>query len=305
MGRPLPMGGDLVTGEAVVLELRLAKLPSRGVAEVLDLLVQFAVLLLFVLIGAASGLSNSIDGAAGAALALVVYIAVIVGYPVLFEMLSRGRSLGKMAMGLRVVRDDGGPIQFRHALVRGLLAVIEIYATLGCVAIVTSLVSTKGKRVGDFLAGTVVVRERVPNLAAPMIQMPPPLATWAGTLELSRLPDDLALSARQFLSRAADLAPAVRYSMGSQIAYDVSRFVAPGPPQGCPPEAYLAGVLAERRRRDEVRYGGAAVPSHQVASAQPYAPLAAPPPSHDPFAPPARPATAPPIDPSTGFTAPT
>ena len=259
----------------------------------------YVALLLLAVIGALSGLNDSLDSAAGSALALVAFVGIFVGYPVLFETLSRGRSLGKMAMGLRVVREDGGPIQFRHALVRGLLAVFEIYLTSGTIAIICSLVSAKGKRLGDFLAGTVVVRERVPNAAAPMVQMPPALASWAATLELSRLPDDLALSARQFLARARDLAPQVRHSIGSRIAYDVSRFVAPAPPQGCPPEAYLAAVLAERRRRDEARYGASPAPSQYVARAQPTPDLTRRSHRHSRRAPPAdRPerAASPPLD---------
>ena len=58
-----------------------------------------------------------------------------------------------MALGLRVVRDDGGPIRFRHALVRGLVGVVEIWLTVGAVALVVSLASSQGKRLGDFLAG--------------------------------------------------------------------------------------------------------------------------------------------------------
>jgi uncharacterized RDD family membrane protein YckC len=292
------MGGDLVTGEAVLLELRLAKLPSRGVAEVLDILVMYASLLLVTVIGGFTGLADSLDGAATVALALVLVIGIFLGYPVIFETLSRGRTLGKMAMGLRVVREDGGPIQFRHALVRGLLAVLELYA-FAFIAIISSLVSSKGKRVGDYVAGTVVVRERVPRVSAPMVQMPPMLAPWAATLELSRLPDDLALSARQFLSRARELSAQVRYSMASRLAYDVSLFVAPAPPPGCPPEAYLAAVLAERRRREEQRY------TASPAAPQPYA--ASAPPTYDPrpFQPPPPPGPPPaPVDPGGGFTLP-
>ena len=146
------------------------------------------------------------------------FVAVIVGYPVSFETLTRGRSLGKMALGLRVVREDGGPIRFRHALVRGLVGVVEFWMTGGSVALITSLASSKGKRVGDFLAGTVVVRERMPTQAAPIAMMPPQLAGWASTLDLARVPDDLALAARQFLGRFQDLAPEVRESMGSRLA---------------------------------------------------------------------------------------
>jgi uncharacterized RDD family membrane protein YckC len=219
------------------------------------------------------------DGAEAAAIWLVVTIGLIVGYPLLFESLTNGRTPGKMALGLRVVRDDGGSGRFRHALVRALVGVLEIWI-LPFVAVLTSLASTRGKRVGDFLAGTVVVRERVPQSAAPFVQMPPALAGWAATAELSRLPDALALAARQFLSRAGEIAPAARAQMGQRVAYDVSRFVAPPPPPGCPPEAYLAAVLAERRRREMARVPQ---PAQPVVAPAPPAPPAPPARPTDPF----------------------
>ncbi|HSR24524.1 MAG TPA: RDD family protein, partial [Candidatus Eisenbacteria bacterium] len=157
---------DLVTGEAVVLELRLAKLASRALALAIDLMVQLG--LLFVVAFVAAGVAAGADDALAAAIGLVLYVLVIVGYPVAFETLTRGRTLGKLALGLRVVREDGGPIRFRHAFVRGLLAVVEIWMTFGSIALITSLASSKGKRVGDYLAGTVVVRERVPVAGAPI-----------------------------------------------------------------------------------------------------------------------------------------
>jgi uncharacterized RDD family membrane protein YckC len=242
---------ELVVGEAVVLELRLAKLASRALALTLDLAVQVLLLIVgsFVVIGVAV----QVDSALGAALTLVFYLAVILGYPVAFETLSRGRSLGKMALGLRVVREDGGPIRFRHALVRGLLGVVEFWMTFGSVALITSLASAKGKRVGDFLAGTVVVRERMPVQGAPIAAMPPPLAGWAATLDLARVPDDLALAARQFLGRFQDLAPEVRESMGGRLATAMAAVTTPPPPPGVPAWAFLSAVLAERRRREMAR----------------------------------------------------
>ncbi len=96
------------------------------------------------------------------------------GGPIAVETLSHGRSLGKMACGLRVVRDDGGPIRFRHSLVRGLIGVIEILMTFGVVACIASLVSARGRRLGDVFAGTLVVRERVPAPAAGFLPPPPP-----------------------------------------------------------------------------------------------------------------------------------
>ncbi len=280
------LGGDLVSGEAVLLELRLARFPSRALARLVDLAITFVLLfgMVFLL-----GQADVGDQDAATAIVLLVYIGLVVGYPLLFETLTNGRTPGKMAMGLRVVRDDGGSGRFRHALVRALVGVIEIW-TLPFIAILTSLASSRGKRVGDYLAGTVVVRERVPQAAAPSVQMPPGLAGWAATAELSRLPDQLALAARQFLSRAAQISPAARTQMAHRVAYDVSRFVAPPPPPGCPPEAYLAAVLAERRRRELARtpqpYGQAPQPAHP----QPYAPYAPPSPTGPaPVPPPADP----------------
>lgn len=250
------VAGDVVTGEAVVLDLRLARLASRALALAIDLAVQIALLLIGVFVVA--GALSVVDSAMAAAIGLAFYVAVIVGYPVAWETLSRGRSLGKMALGLRVVREDGGPIRFRHAFVRGLLAVVEIWLTFGSVALITSLASAQGRRVGDFLAGTVVVHERVPVHAAPVAAMPPQLAGWAQGLDLSRVPDALALEARQFLGRSHELSPEVREHMGTSIARALAAVTAPAPPPGVPAWAFMAAVLAERRRRESLRLAGSA-----------------------------------------------
>jgi uncharacterized RDD family membrane protein YckC len=275
---------DLVTGEAVVLELRLAKLASRLLSLLIDLVVQGVLLVVGLLV--ISGVASSADDAAAAAIVLVFLVLVVVGYPVAFETLSRGRTLGKLTLGLRVVREDGGPIRFRHALVRAMAAVVEIWITAGAVALVVSLASSQGKRLGDFLAGTVVVRERVPSSSAAVVTMPPQLAWWASGLDLSRLPDDLALAARQFLSRSRELAPEIRESMGARLAASVAACTSPPAPAGVPAWAFLSAVLAERRRRETVRLGasGAAQPSPD-AQPSPYG-RPAPPPSYGQPAPP-------------------
>ena len=95
-------------------------------------------------------------------MSIASFLLVLVGGPIAVETLSHGRSLGKLACGLRVVRDDGGPIRFRHALVRGAMGVVEILMTFGVIACIASLVSARGRRLGDVFAGTLVVRERMP-----------------------------------------------------------------------------------------------------------------------------------------------
>ncbi len=244
---------DLVTGEAVAVDLQIAKLASRSVAVALDIAVQApALTVLFVVLVMGPG----VDSALSAAVGLVVAVAVLVGYPVVAETLTRGRTLGKMALGLRVVRDDGGPISFRHALVRGLAwFFVDFWAlgVFGFVAMAVSLSSTKGKRVGDFLAGTVVIRERVPGRVTTPAPMPPQLAGWASELDLSRLTDRSALTVRQFLGRIDQLHAGVRDEMGGRLADEVWGLIGTPPPPGTSSRDYLAAVLAERRAREEAK----------------------------------------------------
>ncbi|MGH3519316.1 MAG: RDD family protein [Haloechinothrix sp.] len=240
----------LVTGEAVALDLQLAKLASRSVAAAIDVALQVLALgALYAVLLLGPGLDNALAAAVG----LVVSVAVLVGYPVLAETLSRGRTLGKLAMGLRVVRDDGGPISFRHALVRGLAwFFVDFWAlgVFGFVAMVVSLSSVKGKRVGDLLAGTVVIRERVPGSRTDLISMPPQLSGWAADLDLAGLPDGLALTMRQFLGRFDQLDPGAREDLGRRLVAEVREHIGTPPPAGTPTWAYLAAVLAERRARE-------------------------------------------------------
>jgi uncharacterized RDD family membrane protein YckC len=239
-----------VTGEAVALDLRLAQLPSRMLALALDLLIQAVVL---VAIGwFAISVAAEVDAAAAAAISLVSVVLVIVGLPTLVETLTRGRSVGKIAAGLRVVRDDGGPVRFRHAFVRALFMIVDFWISSGAVGLISALVSSRAKRVGDHFAGTVVIRERVPAAAVVRhldYRMPPGLEAWAATLDLTRLPEATALQTRQLLSRAATIAPQVRISMGRQLAAEISSYVTPSAPPGTDPETYLIAVLTERMRR--------------------------------------------------------
>jgi uncharacterized RDD family membrane protein YckC len=244
---PLTLPPEVVTGEAVALELRPASFATRALAQALDLLVMAAV---GIGVGFALSLLPALDEAASRAVGLVAVVAVLVGLPVAVETLTRGRSVGKIAAGLRVVRDDGGPIRLRHALVRGLLAVVEIIASLGSIALISSLLNPRGKRLGDLLAGTFVLRERAGGALLPLPPMPPELAAWAMQTDLGHLPDPLAVGVRRFLSGATSLHPGSRQQLGEELATEVARFVAPPPPPGTPPERFLVAVLTERRRRD-------------------------------------------------------
>jgi hypothetical protein len=130
---------------------------------------------------------------------------------------------------------------------------VEIWMLLGVPALVSGLVSGKCKRLGDYAAGTYVVRERVHIALPPPPMMPPHLAQWAQGADIARLPDGLAMSVRQFLMRAPLLSPQSRVALGVQLHQEVVSYLAPQPPAGTHPELVLAAVIADRRRRDSIR----------------------------------------------------
>jgi uncharacterized RDD family membrane protein YckC len=242
---------DFVTGEAVALDLPPASIGSRILSGFLDYLIVWVVT--FTLLSAGAALSQQLDQALIAATMLVCFLAAWLAYPIAIETLTRGRSLGKMATGLRTVRDDAGPITFRHALTRGLLGVVEVYLFWGVPAIIASLLSKKGKRLGDMAAGTYVVRDRVTAQLPPPVPMPPQLATWARNADISQLPDELAMSVRTFLPAAPTMLPGAREELGRRLLAEMMAYVSPPPPPGNHPEYVLAAILADRRRRDGLR----------------------------------------------------
>jgi uncharacterized RDD family membrane protein YckC len=268
---------ELVTGDAVVLGLRPARLPSRALAVLLDLVLVWVLYVALSL--AALTVMASMDAAAMAAVQVALFVLVLVGVPIAVETLSGGRSVGKAACGLRVVREDGGPIRFRHALVRGAIGVVEIQLTVGVIACVASLVSARGRRLGDVFAGTLVVRERVP---APRSEEPPPVPPWLvgrfSGLDLSRVPEGLWLAVRQYLMRADQLDAAVSGPLAERLAADVAAYTGAQVPGDVPARAYLAGVVAERREREARRaFGPPASAAQDVPGAPADTPPSAPP----------------------------
>ncbi|TWV42616.1 RDD family protein [Streptomyces misionensis] len=282
---------ELVTGEAVALELLPAKLPSRTLAVLLDvvtaMIAYVAVTMVLVLT------ASSLDTAAQTALGIAAFLLVPVGGPIAVETLSHGRSLGKLAFGLRVVRDDGGPIRFRHALVRGAIGVVEILMTFGTVASIASLVSARGRRLGDVFAGTLVVRERIPVARTGLVAPPPPqLAGRFAGLDLSAVPDGLWLAVRQYLTRMRQLEPGVSWGMAQRLAGDLAACTGTPSPTDLPPAVFLAAVVHERQSRESRRAFGPGGPAPEGgpdaarASTQPDPAVAAQPAYQPPAAPP-------------------
>lgn len=273
--QPAFQRGPVVTGDAVILDIQIAQLPVRALASIIDILVIIAGYVMGVMLWALT--LTQLDDALSAAILIIFTVLALVGYPVIMETATRGRSLGKMALGLRVVSEDGSPERFRQALFRGLSGFIEIFMFTGGPAVICSLISPKGKRIGDIFAGTLVISERGPKLTPPPA-MPPMLAWWASSLQLSGLGAEQAELARQFLSRAAQLNPRIRDEMAHRVLHEVATRISPPPPPGVPPQYVLAAVLAERHRREVARL----VLPTPIPYPPPQAPQYAPPPATPP-----------------------
>jgi len=238
---------EVMTGEAVGIDVRPAGFILRAAGAAIDALTYGAVLV-GILILAQTTLAGTLDSAAMAALSVATLVFCLVVVPVAVEVGSRGRSLGRLAIGARIVRDDGGAEGLRHAFVRALTGVIEIFLTLGGLAALVALLSPRSKRLGDLLAGTYSQHERVASAPPPAFGMPPALASWATMADVGTLPDPLARRIAQFLAQLSALTPTARAGLGAQLAAEAAPYVSPLP--GVDAVTFLVAVAALRRDRD-------------------------------------------------------
>jgi len=217
---------DVRTPESVALTYQLAGLGSRFLAVAIDLLLQLAILLtLFggLLLAAsriepaakhvvASGSEKIVEAIAIALLVAVVF-AIFFGYFIVFETFWNGQTPGKKAIGIRVVRDGGYPVDFGAALVRNLIRVGEMAIGSYVLSAVSMLLSAENKRLGDFAAGTIVVRDE--RLALPEIPANEAEPVYSATRYLSGEERSLI---KRFLDRRDELAPERRSELAAQLA---------------------------------------------------------------------------------------
>lgn len=251
---PQPQGHDLpdrifehdqvVTGEAVALDIQPAGPILLIAGAVIDMVITYTVFIAAVTFLSAYGWLNASAAQTYTIVALVLAVAVI---PAIVETVTGGRSMGKWIMGVQIVRDDGGAIRFRHAVIRSLVSILEIYLTLGSIALLSTLVNSRHKRLGDLLAGTYPIAVRASASLPPPLMMPPDLVPWAGQADVSRLPGRIAWQVRQFLNTGGQLDPNHRARIAQQLLTSILPHVSPAPPAQTHPERVLAAVLVIRR----------------------------------------------------------
>lgn len=244
---------ELITGEAVALALRPTSFVLRAAGAAIDFIVYVGGYILIVVILFTFADQLGLDQALLQSLSIALLALSLVVAPVAVETLSQGKSLGRLAVGARIVRDDGGSIGFRQAFIRALTGVLEVYLSFGSIATLVALLNSRSRRLGDLLAGTYSQHERVSKLSAPVYGVPLELIEWSRTADVARMPDALARRVAQFLAGANGFTPVSRQRLAASLANEVSVFVSPVPPTQ--PELFLAGVSALRRDREAAALG--------------------------------------------------
>lgn len=244
---------NVITGEGVELELPAASLITRAASLIVDLIVYWVGMVVFVILSGLAASAALADPAMEAAVTLGGAVLCLVVAPMTVETLSRGRSVGRLLFGTRVVRDDGGAIRLRHASIRALVGFGEIYLTIGIVPLFAGMFSRRTKRLGDMVAGTYVIRVRQPAVKPMMLPVPPQLTSWTQIADLGRIPDQVAARASRFL-RTVQESPrghntrALEHT-ANRLANEVAGYVAPPAPPSSATD-FLAAVMAERRNRE-------------------------------------------------------
>lgn len=279
----------IVTPEAVRLEFDMAGVGSRCAAMLLDLLVVGATLYalnfgLVLLLAAGDGV---VPDWLGISLALLFNLGVLLGYPIALETLWRGHTLGKAALGLRVVTVEGAPVRFRHAAIRSALGLVDFWATAGAAAVLATLLTRHHQRLGDLVAGTIVLRERTgaPAPSPARFTVPAAAEGYAATIDPSGLSRDDYATLRSFLLRAGTLPPSPRRRIALRLADGLAARVGHRPPPGTDPELFLLCLAARRQQRGAAGAAAGSAPADRPPAGGSVEPPAVPPPPGD-FAPP-------------------
>lgn len=266
-----------ITPDAVALDLEVATVGSRGVAYLLDLALFLVVALILSLIQLALLGGEWFQGGLGVSIALVLAFAWQFGYPIGFETLWGGRTLGKAAVGLRVVTVEGAPVGLRHATIRAVTAPVELLLTSGLVASLSAFLSRRGQRLGDLAAGTLVVRERriAAEPEATTFHAPDGAQPYVARVDVSRIDAATYGLIRDTLNRRATMRTREHDRLAAEVATALAPLVSPQPPAGTHQTAFLQAIAAAVQQRVAARQPARPVhPDRGQALAPPPPPIA-------------------------------
>jgi uncharacterized RDD family membrane protein YckC len=222
---PIDTSAEVETPEHVRFHYHVAGPAKRALAYLIDLLVRAGILLMLVMIGAIGGFSMPSEvRQASMGVLLLIWFALDWGYYVFCETLWSGRSPGKRALRLRVVTDTGQPLRFVDSLLRNLLRAADGLPFAYALGVVVMGRDVRFRRLGDLVAGTMVVSEERHRVSDPLRIDPPP-----SPKELRSLPQRLPLTGEDldalelFLRRVPRLSALRAVELAEMVAPVYSR----------------------------------------------------------------------------------
>jgi uncharacterized RDD family membrane protein YckC len=245
------------TPEQIALELQVAGIGSRFLALSVDTVLQVA---LYGLGALAIGFlqvppyfRQSFLGTAGPALAVLFFFSVYWGYFALFEIIWSGRTPGKRAAGIRVIKDSGRPINAFEAIARNVLRAVDFLPAMYAVGIATMMLNRNSRRLGDFVAGTIVVHDRQTEDVRPPWGAPGAATVSSPELtsQLVRMPAEELQLIETYLHRRLDLDDTVRHEMARRIVTRIANKTGLRPESDQDVDGFLEAVA--RRIRDTAR----------------------------------------------------
>ena len=240
---------SIETPEQIDLQFAIAGLGSRFLALAIDTLLQLAIsaaagIVLLSLIGVlrASGLGILWITACSIAFFFLLYF----GYFAIFEIMWGGQTPGKRIIGIRAMKETGRPLTPAEVIARNLLRIVDQLPGFYAVAIVTAMLNSQGKRLGDFVAGSLVIKEKaLGDLRRPWASFPASLSDFP--LGASRLTTEECALVDTFLARSQDLAPDVRTRMADEVLRRIAAKLMLPEEQSLSAESTLELIAHERR----------------------------------------------------------
>lgn len=212
----------VATPEDVEVTLPIAGVGSRAMAAIIDLLIMFVLLwlVLFVLslIGGAAAGAGEVGVAIIVAGSLIAAFVILFGYHLVTELWFRGRSPGKRAMGVHVEREDGLPLDLSSSARRNLLRIVDFLPLFYSVGLVSVLVTDRRQRLGDLVAGTVVLKDEKPAPGTGFLLLTPRVAADWAAWDVSGVTEDDLLLIRRFLARRPSLTEHARVDLANRIS---------------------------------------------------------------------------------------
>jgi len=243
------------TPEQTALEFAVAGIGSRFLALALDTLIQIAVGLVVGIAGAFAigAVSAALPKAAvwTGAILILFYFALYFGYYALFEIIWNGQTPGKRKIGIRVIKDSGRPLTPAESIARNLMRIVDYLPFLYGVGIVSAVLNKQNKRLGDFVAGSIVVHERSMKEIKPVWEAMPSTSAFANPpvspLGANLLTSEEVTMIDSFLQRRSALDFDVRTRIADQIFQRIKPKLASIPPDLTSVEKILETLAYERR----------------------------------------------------------